>query len=133
MTGHASAPTTTAPGTRERTRGGIGESVRRVDGVPKVTGAFAYGSDLWHDRMLWGATLRSPYAHARINSIDVSEALTSPGVQAVLTHEDVPAKKTYGLEFSDQPVLPWSRVLYVGQPVASVVAVLESSVALKYW
>ena len=38
--------------TLERTRGTVGESLRRVDGVPKVTGAFAYGSDLWHDRML---------------------------------------------------------------------------------
>ena len=120
----ASAPTTTRPrtGTRERTTGGVGENVRRVDGIPKVTGAFAYGSDLWHDRMLWGATLRSPYPHARIVSIDIAEAVASPGVQAVLTHEDVPAKKTYGLEFSDQPVLPWSRVLYVGQPVAIVAA-----------
>ncbi|HYG71615.1 MAG TPA: molybdopterin cofactor-binding domain-containing protein, partial [Actinomycetota bacterium] len=120
----ASAPTTTRPrtGTRERTTGGVGENVRRVDGIPKVTGAFAYGSDLWHDRMLWGATLRSPYPHARIVSIEIADAVASPGVQAVLTHEDVPAKKTYGLEFSDQPVLPWSRVLYVGQPVAIVAA-----------
>jgi xanthine dehydrogenase D subunit len=114
--------TTGANDTRERTRAGVGENVRRVDGVPKVTGAFAYGSDLHHDRMLWGATLRSPYAHARIERIDIAEALASPGVLAVLTHEDVPAKKTYGLEFSDQPVLPWSRVLYVGQPVAIVAA-----------
>jgi len=106
----------------ERMRGAVGESVRRVDGLPKVTGAFAYGSDLWHERMLWGATLRSPHPHARIARIDVAEALTSPGVLAVLTHEDVPGKKTYGLEFSDQPVLPWDRVLYAGQPVAIVAA-----------
>jgi xanthine dehydrogenase D subunit len=109
-------------GVRERTRGGVGESVRRVDGVPKVQGAFAYGSDLWHDRMLWGATLRSPHAHARIRAIDVTEALTSAGVLAVLTHEDVPGRKTYGLELSDQPVLAWDRVLYAGQPVAVVAA-----------
>jgi xanthine dehydrogenase D subunit len=107
---------------RERTRGGIGESVRRVDGVPKVMGAFAYGSDLWHERMLWGATLRSPHPHARIVRIELAEALAGPGVQAVLTHEDVPGRKTYGLELSDQPVLPWDRVLYAGQPVAVVAA-----------
>jgi xanthine dehydrogenase D subunit len=100
----------------------VGERAPRVDGVPKATGAFAYGSDLWHDRMLWGATLRSPHPHARIVRLDVADALTGPGVLAVLTHEDVPAKKTYGLEFSDQPVLPWDRVLYVGQPVAIVAA-----------
>jgi xanthine dehydrogenase D subunit len=109
-------------GLRERTRGGVGESVRRVDGVPKVTGAFAYGSDLWHERMLWGATLRSPHPHARILRIDLGEAVASPGVHAVLTHEDVPGKKTFGLEFSDQPVLPWDRVLYAGQPLAVVAA-----------
>ena len=108
--------------TRERTRGTVGESARRVDGVPKVNGSFAYGSDLWHDRMLWGATLRSPHPHARILRIDLAQAVASPGVHAVLTHEDVPGKKTYGLEFSDQPVLPWDRVLYAGQPVAVVAA-----------
>ena len=80
--------------TRERTRGTVGESTRRVDGVPKVNGSFAYGSDLWHDRMLWGATLRSPHPHARILRIDLGQAVASPGVQAVLTHEDVPGKKT---------------------------------------
>jgi xanthine dehydrogenase D subunit len=108
--------------TDERVRGGVGESVRRVDGVPKVTGAFAYGSDLWHDRMLWGATLRSPHPHARIRSIDIGRALASPGVLAVLTAEDVPGKATYGLEFADQPVLAWDQVLHVGQPVAIVAA-----------
>jgi xanthine dehydrogenase D subunit len=106
----------------ERVRGGVGEDVKRVDGIPKVTGAFAYGSDLWHDRMLWGATLRSPHPHARIRSIDVSEALVAPGVLAVLTAEDVPGKKTYGLEFADQPVLAWDTVLYAGEPVAIVAA-----------
>jgi len=106
----------------ERLRGGVGESVRRVDGVPKVTGAFAYGSDLWHDRMLWGSTVRSPHPHARIRSIGIAEAVASPGVHAVLTLEDVPGKKTYGLEFADQPVLAWDRVLYAGQPVAIVAA-----------
>ncbi len=107
---------------RERARGGVGEGLRRVDGVPKVTGTFAYGSDLWHDRMLWGATLRSPHPHARIRSIDVSDALVAPGVQAVLTADDVPGKRTYGLEFADQPVLAWDRVLHVGEPIAIVAA-----------
>lgn len=109
-------------GLRERTRRGVGENVRRVDGVPKVKGSFAYGSDLWHEHLLWGATLRSPHPHARIVRIDLAEAVAAPGVHAVLTHEDVPGKKTYGLEFSDQPVLPWDRVLYTGQPVAIVAA-----------
>jgi xanthine dehydrogenase D subunit len=106
----------------ERSREGVGESVRRIDGIPKVEGSFAYGSDLWHERMLWGATLRSPHPHARIRSIDISQALTSAGVQAVLTAQDVPGKRTFGLEFADQPVLAWDEVLYAGQPVAVVAA-----------
>ena len=51
----------------EGVRRGIGESVRRIDGVPKVKGSFAFGSDLWHEHMLWGHTLRSPHPHARIH------------------------------------------------------------------
>jgi len=106
----------------ERLRGGVGESVRRVDGVPKVKGEFAYGGDLWHDDMLFGHTLRSPHPRARIRSIDVSQALGGPGVHALLLADDVPGRRTYGLEFADQPVLAWDEVLYAGQPVAVVAA-----------
>jgi xanthine dehydrogenase D subunit len=106
----------------ERLGGGVGESVRRVDGIPKVKGEFAYGGDLWHDDMLFGHTLRSPHPRARIRSIDVSRALGGPGVHALLLHEDVPGRRTYGLEFADQPVLAWDEVQYVGQPVAVVAA-----------
>ena len=103
-------------------RGRVGESVRRTDAVPKVTGEFAYSSDLFAAGMLWGQTVRSPHAHARIVSIDLSEAIGMPGVHAVLTHDDVPGAKTYGLEFSDQPVLAIDRVRYFGEPVAVVAA-----------
>ena len=102
--------------------GRVGESVKRLDGVPKTTGEFAYSSDLYAAGMLWGHTLRSPHAHARIVSVDLSEALRSPGVHAVLTHEDVPGQKRYGLEFADQPVLAFERVRYFGEPVALVAA-----------
>src|SRR5580765_797377 len=84
--------------------GRVGESVKRVDGIPKTTGEFEYASDLSAAGMLWGHTLRSPHAHARVLAIDLSDALTLPGVRAVLTHDDVPGQKTYGLEFADQPV-----------------------------
>ncbi len=106
-----------------KTRGGVGESVRRVDGIPKVKGKFAFGSDLWADEMLWGHTLRSPHPHARIRSIDVSKALSTPGVHAVLLADDIPGRKSYGLEFSDQPVLAWDRVRYAGEPVAILAAI----------
>jgi CO/xanthine dehydrogenase Mo-binding subunit len=103
-------------------RGRVGERVQRVDGVPKAKGEFAYSSDLVAPGMLWGHTLRSPHAHARVAAIDLSEALTMPGVHAVLTHADVPGEKLYGLEFPDQPVLAIDRVRYFGEPVALVAA-----------
>src|SRR3954470_17834945 len=103
-------------------RHGIGESVRRPDGIPKVTGEFAYASDLWADRMLWGATLRSPHPRARIRELEIAPALAVPGVHAVLTHADVPGRKTYGLEIPDQPVLAWEDVRYQGEPIALVAA-----------
>src|SRR5438067_6347726 len=102
--------------------GRVGETTRRVDAIPKTTGQFAYASDLWAAGMLWGHTVRSPHAHARIVSIDLSAALAMPGVHAVLTHEDVPGAKRYGLEFPDQPVLAIERVRYFGEPVALVAA-----------
>jgi CO/xanthine dehydrogenase Mo-binding subunit len=103
-------------------RGRIGTSVPRSDGVAKVKGAFAYSSDLQAPGMLWGHTLRSPHAHARILELDLSRALSMPGVHAVLTHADVPGRKTYGLEVADQPVLAIDRVRYHGEPVALVAA-----------
>jgi CO/xanthine dehydrogenase Mo-binding subunit len=102
--------------------GRVGERVLRDDAVPKVTGEFEYASDLSAPGMLWGDTLRSPHAHARIVSVDLSPALALPGVHAVLTHADVPGAKLYGLEFADQPVLAIDRVRYVGEPVAVVAA-----------
>jgi CO/xanthine dehydrogenase Mo-binding subunit len=102
--------------------GQIGLTIERPDGIAKTTGEFAYASDLHAAGMLWGHTLRSPHAHARIRSIDIAAAVAMPGVHAVLTHDDVPGRKTYGLEFPDQPVLAFDRVRYFGEPVALVAA-----------
>ncbi|AWS48356.1 xanthine dehydrogenase subunit D [Streptosporangium sp. 'caverna'] len=94
----------------------------RPDGTLKVTGEFAYSSDLYLADMIWGVTLRSPHPSAWIRSIDIGPALTMPGVFAVLTHEDVPGEKFYGLEHKDQPVLAVDQVRYQGEPVALVAA-----------
>jgi len=101
---------------------GVGASVLRPDGTPKVTGEFAFSSDLWMADMLWGATLRSPHPRARIRSVDLSGALRLPGVAAVLTHDDVPGRKTFGLERADQPVLAGGEVRYQGEPLVIIAA-----------
>ncbi len=102
--------------------GGIGDSATRPDGTLKVTGQFAYGSDLWADDMIWGATLRSPHPYARISGIRIGAALATAGVYAVLTHEDVPGTNRFGLEHADQPVLAEDVARYQGEPVALVAA-----------
>jgi xanthine dehydrogenase D subunit len=115
-TGIVSDPLTRTPA------GGVGDSPRRPDGTLKVTGEFAFSSDLWMDGMLWGLTLRSPHPHARITRIETARALALPGVFAVLTHEDVPGTNAYGLEYRHQPVLAHDRVRYQGEPVVLVAA-----------
>jgi xanthine dehydrogenase D subunit len=105
-----------------RERNGVGVSAPRPDGTLKVTGEFAFSSDLWMADMLWGATLRSPHPRARISSVGLAGALRLPGVAAVLTHDDVPGRKTFGLEAADQPVLAGGEVRYQGEPVVIVAA-----------
>jgi xanthine dehydrogenase D subunit len=100
----------------------VGVTTTRVDGIPKVKGEFEYSSDMRMDGMLWGATLRSPHPRADIWAIDISRALAVPGVHAVLTHEDVPGRKVYGMEIPDQPVLAWGHVRYQGEAIAIVAA-----------
>ncbi|KIF71044.1 carbon monoxide dehydrogenase [Streptomyces sp. AcH 505] len=125
-TARAARPTTGTPTSLTQgstTKGGIGESTLRPDGTLKVTGEFAYSSDLWHEDMLWGHTLRSTVAHAEIRSIDTAEALATPGVYAVLTYDDLPTDvKNYGLEIQDTPVLAHGKVRHHGEPVAIIAA-----------
>ncbi|MFC9897518.1 xanthine dehydrogenase subunit D [Nocardia sp. NPDC127579] len=113
---------TLVSGARTREGKGVGSSALRPDGTLKVTGEFAYSSDLWIDGMVWGTTVRSPHAAARIRAIDTSRALALAGVHAVLTHADVPGVKTYGMKVADQPVLAIDEVRYQGEPVALVAA-----------
>jgi CO/xanthine dehydrogenase Mo-binding subunit len=113
----------TAGGVRERVRGGIGERLQRSDGRAKVTGQFAYASDLRAEGMLVGVTLRSPHASARILEIDTAAARAVQGVRAVMTHADVPGAKLVGPgAHKDQPVLAFDRVRCHGEPVAVVAA-----------
>lgn len=100
----------------------LGTSALRPDGAAKVRGDFLFTSDLHAENMLWGATLRSPHAHARIISIDTTEAWKISGVEAIITADDVPGSPTYGLISQDQPVFARDVVRYMGEPIAAVAA-----------
>lgn len=116
--------------TTPRVRGGVGTSVQRPDGEPKVKGNFAYASDLSSEDMLWGATLRSPHSHARLVKIDITPALAMPGVHAVLTQDDVAGAPMFGQEDQDQPVLCDGTARYWGESVAVVAAEDEETARL---
>ena len=113
--------TTDAP-TRTEIADAVGTSAARPDGIPKVVGNFAYSSDISAPGMLWGATLRSPHAHTRVARLDVAPALQVPGVSTVLTIDDVPGARRFGLEHADQPVLADGVTRFWGEPVAVVAA-----------
>ena len=112
----------------------IGTRPVRPDGVDKVTGRARFGADAHLPNMLVGKVLRSPHAHARLKSIDVSRALALPGVKAVVTRDDfsdlpsefVPAGEML-INYRDvvRNVMAREKVLYEGHPVAAVAAVGE--------
>src|SRR5678810_990635 len=74
-------------------RHGIGQPVRRVEDQRFLTGRSRYVDDIELPRMLHGAVVMSPHAHARIRGIDIQPAVESPGVELVLTVEDAKADK----------------------------------------
>ena len=124
MTTVPGTPAPAAPPGMATGRGdaGVGASALRPDGTLKVTGEFAFSSDLWMADMLWGATLRSPHPRARIRSMDITGALKLPGIAAVLSADDVPGRKTFGLEAADQPVLADGQIRYQGEPLLIIAA-----------
>ena len=99
----------------------IGQPVGRADGPEKVTGMGKYSIDIVPAGTLWCKVLRSPYAHARIVSIDASAALALPGVHAVITGKDVEGMR-WGKTIQDEPIIAWDRALYIGDKVAAVAA-----------
>jgi CO/xanthine dehydrogenase Mo-binding subunit len=99
----------------------IGQRLLRPDAVDKVTGRARFPGDLTMDAVLYMKVLFSTQAHARIVSIDTSEAAELPGVVAILTHKDVPVNE-YGLIYKDQPALSGEKVRSVFDRVALVVA-----------
>ena len=110
----------------------VGSRPIRHDGADKVTGQAKYGADIQLPGLLFGKILRSPYAHARIKSIDVSKALALPGVHAVVTAddweqpsgkvEDLAEGSIHNLRFLSNNVLAYEKVLYKGHAIAGVAA-----------
>src|SRR5438874_12245285 len=94
----------------------------RIDGPDKVTGAARYAADLSRPGMLRGLTLRSPYPHARILSIDTTAAKALPGVHAVLVGADLPDDARVGRNMRDMYVLARDKVRFAGEKVAAVAA-----------
>ncbi len=112
----------------------IGKRIVRPDGVDKVTGRANFGADLRLPGMLEAKILRSPHAHARIKSIDISKAEALPGVVAVVTAADFPEVSGMAdageaqVNFSDlsRNVMAREKALYDGHAVAAVAATRAS-------
>ncbi|MBN2240540.1 MAG: molybdopterin-dependent oxidoreductase [Dehalococcoidales bacterium] len=102
----------------------VNTSPVRIGVLEKATGKARYTDDLSLPNMLYGAILRSPYAHAKILNIDISKAMNMKGVRTVLTGKDVSQKKFgHSPARFDETTLALDRVTYVGDEVAAIAAV----------
>jgi len=99
----------------------VGKSVPRIDGYDKVSGSAVFTFDVLLPRMTFAKTLRCPYAHARIKTIDISKAQKIKGVFGIITYLNVPKIKWYGNSFLFDP-----HLRYEGDEVACVAAVSEA-------
>jgi CO/xanthine dehydrogenase Mo-binding subunit len=100
----------------------IGRGERRVDALGKVTGRAKFAADYDAGHQLYGEVLRAKHPHAWIRGIDVTKARQLEGVEAVLTAQDIPGDKTFGIVEKNQAILAVDRVRYLGDGVALVAA-----------
>lgn len=101
---------------------GVGTSVPRLDSPDTVDGAARYAADLKMDGMLHAKILRSPHHHARILSIDTSEARTLPGVAAGVTAEDIPGTPVNSNCQPQTWLFPADRARFLGEAIVAVAA-----------
>ena len=101
----------------------VGKSVKRVDGIKKVTGALKYVDDIKLSRMLYAAVKRSPHPHAKILSINTEKAMALKGVKDVITGEHY--EKRGGLYLEDKNFLAVGKARYRGEAVVAVAAISE--------
>ncbi|MBS4535227.1 selenium-dependent xanthine dehydrogenase [Clostridium sp. D2Q-14] len=106
------------------TKGNIGDRMKRVDVDEKVLGTGEYVDDMKVEGMIYGSALRTKYPRALVKSIDISKAQNHPGVEAVLTAEDVPGKRYIGHLTKDWPAMiaVGEETRYLGDAVALVAA-----------
>ena len=105
----------------------VGTRPVRHDGIDKVTGRAVYGADMNLPGMLYAKVLRSPHAHARIKSIDISRAEAHPEVRAIVTSTDLPDTPPTGPaavlgHMPSENLLARDKVLYKGHPIAAIAA-----------
>ena len=104
----------------------VGAHVPLIDGVEKVSGRAEYTADLAHRDALVGRIFRSPYSHAKITRLDVTDALALPGVAAIVTGEDCDVPFGVLPIAQNEYPLARDRVRYRGEPVAAVAAIDET-------
>jgi len=99
----------------------VGKSIRRIDGLEKVTGAATFVDDIdFGPDLLYAEIVESPHAHALIEKIDASQAEKVPGVIRVVTGKDFPYK--FGLYMKDRYIFAQDRTRFVGEQVAAIIA-----------
>ncbi len=117
----------------------VGKRLPRADAVERATGTAKFAGDIKLPEMLIGKVLRSPYPHAKILKIDKSKAEKLPGVEAVISLEDIEPRKQFTVSFADLPLSPrgpmperadqyvlTDKARFIGDPVAAVAAINES-------
>ena len=106
----------------------IGQSVKRVGGAERVTGAQKYVGDIRLDGMLWVKLVTLDCGHARITGIDATGAEKLPGVRCVMTARDLPQPvPRFGPNLQDRPVIAVGETKFFGEPVAAVAAETEDA------
>lgn len=112
----------------EKKTGWIGRATKRVGGRERVSGALQYVGDIHIDGMLHVKLVHLPCGHARIHSIDTTEAMRVDGVRSIVTADDLPhPMPRFGPRYKDRPIIAEGETKYFGEPVAAVAAETEDA------
>ena len=111
----------------------VGAAIGRLDGAPKVLGTDRFGADAAPADALWLRVVRSPHARARFRLGDLETARATLGLDAILTHRDVPGLNGFGImpNLKDQPVLAEGKVRFRGEAVLALVGTRAAVEAVR--